>query len=188
MTLSNVPTFVIRDGVEDDFQACIQIDHSYETEYVWQVQMHHEDYRDEWNITLKVERLPRFIEIEYPADISRLRLTAPDNHCFLVAANRENTQIFGYLAMIHDRAHHFGQILDVVVTRPYRRFQIGTRLLNVARRWAKERYLTRILIQTQTKNFPAINFCQQSGFSFCGFNDRYFPNQDIAIFFSQSMR
>jgi hypothetical protein len=43
-------------------------------------------------------------------------------------------------------------------------------------------------IEIQTKNYPGIIFCQQRGFAFCGFNDRLFPNQDIAVFFSQALR
>lgn len=79
-------------------------------------------------------------------------------------------------------------IHQIVVSSAYRRRGIASRLVNVARQWAKEHQLNRLMIETQTKNFPLINFCQNNGFAFCGFNDRYFPNQDIAVFFSTSLR
>jgi hypothetical protein len=39
----------------------------------------------------------------------------------------------------------------------------------------------------QTKNYPAISFCQKHGMTFCGFNDRHFANQDIALFFALAL-
>lgn len=191
---ASASNLVIRDGLETDIATCLALDHTYETDTVWQMQIGREEYRDQWSINLRAERLPRTLETVYPADEARLRLALPSAHCFLVAVSRAaepdrgNAPLFGYLTMTHDPAYQVGFVRDLVVSRPYREGQIGTRLLNVARRWAKERSVTRLMIQTQSKNYPAISFCQHSGFTFCGFNDRYFLNQDIAVFFSQSMR
>ncbi len=179
---------VIRDGLETDIASCTALDHTYETDTVWQMQSHHEDYRDEWEITLRLERLPRVIEVTYSPDENRLRATLPPHHCFIVAVSRDQTEIFGYLTMHNDIIRHIGQIEDIVVARALRRHDIGKRLVNAARQWAKEHQITRLTLHTQTKNVPAITFCQRIGFQFCGFNDRYFPNQDIAVFFSQSIR
>jgi GNAT superfamily N-acetyltransferase len=76
----------------------------------------------------------------------------------------------------------------VVVSYPYRRHRIGARLLTVARQWASEHGLIQILAEIHTQNHPGIAFCQQAGLKFCGFNEQYFPNHDIAIFFGQSLR
>jgi len=40
----------------------------------------------------------------------------------------------------------------------------------------------------QSKNNPAIRMANKLGFSFCGFRDHYFPNQDLALFFSRFVR
>lgn len=188
MTQSDKPNFKICDGEVEHIQKCLELDHTYETEYVWQMQLRHEDYRDERNISLKLERLPRVIEIDYPANERYLALTAPINHCFLVAGNQDLSEVYGYLTMFHDQAHQLGQVLNIVVSREYRRRQFGSRLLNAARKWAKINQISRMIMETQTKNYPAISFCQKNGFSFCGFNDHYFPNQDIAVFFSHFVR
>jgi hypothetical protein len=45
-----------------------------------------------------------------------------------------------------------------------------------------------VTLETQTKNYPGILFSQANGMVFCGFNDRYFSNGDIAVFFSQTLR
>jgi GNAT superfamily N-acetyltransferase len=143
---------------------------------------------DGWLIQFKPERLPRALEIAYPPDDARLRAALPTEHGFFVATRKDAGEIMGYLTMLHDRVHQAGFVSDVVVSRAYRRHGIGARLLKVAARWAKEHGLTRLILETQTKNYPAIQFCQASGFTFCGFNDRWFPNQDIAVFYSQSLR
>ena len=90
--------------------------------------------------------------------------------------------------MWRDDANQLVRIRDLVIGREHRGQKLGTKLLNVARRWARIRQIRQIIIETQTKNYPAILFCQNSEFEFCGFNDQYFRNQDIAVFFGQTLR
>ena len=40
----------------------------------------------------------------------------------------------------------------------------------------------------QSKNFPAICFAQKHGLNFCGYNDRYYHNQDLALFFGMVLK
>lgn len=184
--MSEIVSFVIRDGLERDIPVCLKLDHHYETDVVWQVQMSDETGH---RIDFKTERLPRTLEAVYPANEDRLRAVLAPEQCFLVATLREDeAEVLGYLAMRSDPLYRIGQIHDVVVSRQYRHRQIATRLTKIARRWAKEHHLTRLMIETQTTNYPGIRFCEAAGFTFCGFNDRYFPNRDIAVFFSQSIR
>lgn len=178
---------VIRDGVEADVPRCVALDHSYEAEYVYQIQIN-ADEENGWSIVLRKERLPRSVEMAGMADPSRLKLAVPDAECFLVAQQRETGDILGYLAMQHDRRHRLGLIHDLVVDRPERRQQIGSRLFGAARIWAKEQQITRINVEIQSKNVQGVLFFEGLGFNFCGYNDRHFPNQDVALFFSTSLR
>jgi GNAT superfamily N-acetyltransferase len=178
--------FVIRDGLEKDIEACLGLDHHYETDFVWQMNI--DERGGQWTIAFNKQRLPRTLETVYTADEHRLRLALPSEHCFLVAVDKESPEILGYMTMRHDPVYRSAWIQDIVVSAPYRRHRIGTRLVNVARQWAKEHQLDQISIENNTKNYTGIAFCQQIGFKFCGFNDQYFPNQDIAVFFSQSLR
>ncbi len=184
--MSATVNFVIRDGLARDIPDCLQLDHSYETEYVWQMQINGEDG---WRIDFKTERLPRALDVFYEPNEERLRAGLTPDQCFLVATTHEaDPEIIGYLSMRADRQYGIGLVQDMVVSRPYRRHQIATRLTKIAGRWAHERQLLSLMIETQTKNYPSIRFCEAVGFAFCGFNDRYFPNRDIAVFFSQSIR
>jgi ribosomal protein S18 acetylase RimI-like enzyme len=46
----------------------------------------------------------------------------------------------------------------------------------------------RIILEMQPKNYPAIKLTQKLGFELCGYNDHYYANQDIALFFSKWLR
>lgn len=178
-------SFLIRDGLESDIPACLQLDHHYETDLVWQMTV--DEKPGHWQIGFLNQHLPRTLETQYLANAERLRLTLPTDHCFLVAVTRDTHDPLGYLSMRNDPVYGIARIHDLVVSLPYRRQRIGTRLLTIARQWAKEHGLTKLMIEAATQNFPGIVFAQQSGFRFCGYNDHYFPNQDIAVFFSQSL-
>ena len=80
------------------------------------------------------------------------------------------------------------EIQDLNVLPQHRRRGIGTALMTHARRWAWDQGLQEILAETTTKNYPALCFYQKLGFQFCGFNDHYYTNQDIALFFVQVLR
>jgi len=175
----------IRDGLESDIPACLALDHRFETDFVWQMTLVGEGHR--WQIAFNRQHLPRTLEGLYPADERRLRLALPPDQCFLVLVRRDEPEILGYLTMSSLPAHRLARIHDLVISHPYRRNRLGTRLLNVARQWAREHALERLVIEARTQNYPGIVFCQQSGFQFSGYDDQYFPNRDIAVFFSQSL-
>ncbi len=179
--------FILRDGVETDIVKALQMDHQYETDFVWQVQVERDDPHY-CQMTFRSERLPRVLQAVCPQSEARLRLAMQAEHCFLVAAERESGDVLGYLAMFSGTAHRIASVTDLVVDRAFRRKRIGSKLLNIARRWARETKHERLMVELQTRNFPAIAFCQASGMTFCGYNDRYFDQQEIAVFFGQTLR
>jgi GNAT superfamily N-acetyltransferase len=185
--MTNPIALVIRDGLEADIAPCLALDHTYTTEYVWQVQFEHSDPQYH-QAMFKTERLPRTLEATYPADERRLRLALATQHCFLAAVDRDADSVLGYLVMSSIPARKVALIQDLVVDRSVRRRNIGGKLLTIARRWAREQHLERLIAEVQTRNYPAIQFCQTGGLVFCGYNERYFDNQDIAVFFGQSLR
>jgi GNAT superfamily N-acetyltransferase len=218
MTLPQSLSLIIRDGIADDIAACLALDHSYQTDHVWQLQILSEE-NQRWQLELRRERLPRMLTELFAANGERVRSALPSDQCFLVAANRvayaahtpasfdetsdaldEETvpampsvtatqdEVIGYLTLWRDGAYRMGWIRDLVIARPYRRHQLGSRLLNVARTWARDHKLTRLMLAIPSKNDPAITLALRNGFTFCGYNDRYFPNQDIAMFFGQAIR
>jgi GNAT superfamily N-acetyltransferase len=173
--------FVIRDGMESDIPGCLALETAYTTDYVWQMTVDPES--SQRSISFKTDHLPRSMDVDYPISEHRLRTS----QCFLVAVGRDDPAILGLLTMSPIPARRTALIHDIVVSQPFRRHRIGTRLLNVARRWAEEHQLISLIAETQTKNYPGILFCQKASMSFCGYNDHYFDNQDIAVFFGQTL-
>ncbi|MBZ0294456.1 MAG: GNAT family N-acetyltransferase [Anaerolineae bacterium] len=184
--MSNTLSLLIRDGVKTDIERCLALDHTYHTEYVWQMRSSQES--DHHQITFVRERLPHQITLEYPHNESRLQAALSSQHGFVVAANRDDDEILGYLSLHNDPVYRIAYLQDIVVSQPYRNKRIGMRLINVARQWSREHQLMILTVEVQTKNYPGIAFCQQSGLTFSGYSDHHFLNQDIAVFFSQSLR
>lgn len=210
-------TFIIRDALDSDLAACLALDHRYSSDYVWQMNIQQatgewlvsfkterlprlleaeyltSDHR--LRLTLPSDQCLLVAVRREAASVLPDVLNEPEDNGNLGDQIEDapppplsDNTVLGYLSMRHEPARQVGWIQDFVVDREYRRMGIGTRLLKVARRWAYEHAITRLMVETQTRNFPSISFCLSSGFAFCGYNDRYFENQDIAIFFGQTLR
>ena len=65
---------------------------------------------------------------------------------------------------------------------------IGTALVLAAQNWSMQRMNRRITMEIPSKNYPAIKLAMKLGFEFSGYNDAYYPNKDIALFFSRFMK
>src|SRR5215468_2759595 len=112
-------SFLIRDGLESDITACLELDHHYETDLVWQMTV--DEKPGQWQIGFLNQHLPRTLETEYHPSAERLRLALPANQCFLVAVTREASEPLGYLTMRNDPVYGIARIHDLVVSLPYRR-------------------------------------------------------------------
>jgi len=77
---------------------------------------------------------------------------------------------------------------DIVVNFPIRRQGIGTALVYAAQNWSIQRSNRRITMEIPSKNYPAIKLAMKLGFDFSGYNDSYYPNKDIALFFSRFLK
>jgi GNAT superfamily N-acetyltransferase len=77
-------------------------------------------------------------------------------------------------------------VLDLAVQPSIRRQGIGTALVLAALEWTGAQTKSqRMILGMQTKNYPAINLALRMGFDYCGYIDHYYPNRDIAIFFTK---
>jgi GNAT superfamily N-acetyltransferase len=94
----------------------------------------------------------------------------------------------GYISLMLGIAPLTAWVTDLVVRRRLRRQGIGAALLMAAQDWGLQHYARNLVLEIQPKNFPAIQLAQKLGFDLCGYNDRYFANHDIALFFAKSLR
>jgi len=164
-------------------ESLTELDHNYTTEYVWQMDLDQEG--GQTLVRFRESRLPRVMTVSYPQSSAALTKTWKRQAAFLVAHEEED--VLGYISMASDIAPETLWVTSLAVTNLKRRQGIGTQLILAAQAWAKKNDHHRIVLEMQSKNFPAIRFAQNLAFEFCGYNDRYYKNQDIALFFAKQL-
>jgi RimJ/RimL family protein N-acetyltransferase len=183
--MSNTPNFLIRDAIENDIPTCLAMDDAYRTEYVWQTSINQDN--EQTQIVFRKQRLPRVLEDKHLSNATRLKQALDKNQCFIVITNPEDKTLIGYLTMQVDPIYQIAYLQDIVIDRPHRRNHLASRLVAISKQWAQENRLNKIIFEIPTTNYPCIQFCLQNGFTFCGFNDQYLPNQDIVVLFAQQL-
>lgn len=177
-------SFDIRPAVATDLPPLIGIDHSNSSEYVWQL-----DVRSEPNqvtANFREVRLPRSVTVAYPRNPSALADEWTKRDVFLVALQGEIH--VGYIGAVEEHVSAVAWITDIAVEPIVRRRGVASNLLTAVQAWALERGVRRIVLETQSKNHPCIRLAQKFGYEFCGYNDQYYPTQDVALFFGRALK
>jgi len=172
---------IIRPVALADLTLLAEIDHSYHTDYVWQMELN--SRQSEVVVSFREVRLPRSMRVEYPRDISdQGEGWQYRPGCFVAEIEGEP---IGYISLDSVNVPNIFNVLDLVVIRRFRRHGVGIALLQAAETWAIKEKATQLILQMQSKNYPGICLANKLGFEFCGYNDHYYVNQDIAIFFAK---
>lgn len=179
-----MPQLNVRPAQSADLPAILAIDPTYSTDYVWQMEAREEGPTTQ--VTFRNVRLPRSVRVSLPRDPQHLQEAWSQRVCFLVA--EEGGLVQGYLHLTLAAVPATGWIADLGVVQRVRRTGVGTVLLASAVQWARANNLQRLVLEMQSKNYPAICFAQKNGLTFCGYNDRYYPNQDVALYFAATLK
>jgi ribosomal protein S18 acetylase RimI-like enzyme len=179
-----MPQVQVRPATSADLPALTALDHSYTTENVWQMETRPE--AEAVHVTFRQVRLPRSVRVSPPRDPHALAEAWNRRVCFLVAEEAGHLQ--GYLNLSLAGVPGTAWISELGVERRVRHMGVGSVLLAAALQWARANGLLRVVLETQSKNYPAICFAQKHGLVYCGYNDRYYPNQDVALFFGANLK
>jgi len=174
----------LRPARPEDLPFCLTLDATTTTQEVWQVDARTED--EARTLAFRRLRLPRPVELAYPRDPSFLLSCWQKDDLVLVAIKGET--LSGYLDLAITPWQQTAAIHNLVVDRAQRRQGIGRRLLVAARTWASDQGLRVLLAETTTRNLPAIAFFERCGLTLCGYNDRHYPDGEIALFFALNLR
>jgi ribosomal protein S18 acetylase RimI-like enzyme len=190
---------LIRPATLTDLSACLALDANSQTDHVWQMEAREE--QGGIAVRFYTVRLPRIMHVVYPRHREDLLscweqgttlLVATTERPFELAQGRSGTgnpgQVLGYCQLDEHSWQRAGWLSHLIVDRPFRRRGVGSAMLEASTAWARKKEMERLMIAVQTKNYPAISFCEKHRFVFCGFNDHYFSNRDIALFFSLKVR
>lgn len=186
-----MPEIEIRPAEPDELNAVLALNPHFASEYVWQMELDPQGGQSGGRFTpliavrFRQVRLPREVRVEYPRSTSLLSEELPRRSGLLVGelAGR----LVGYAALSLGRAPGAVWVTDLVVDRPFRRQGIGTGLLLAVSEWAATMDESTVILEMQPKNYPAIQLADKLGFDFCGYNDIYYGNHGIGIFFRKSI-
>lgn len=173
--------FKVRSFELADLPALIEIDHSYHTDHVWQMELESSD--ESVSVKFREIRLPRSMKVDYPRSVDLFADTWKEKDVVLVAESEEEP--VGYLALSRGGAPGISLVTDFAVLRRFRRHGVGSALVRGGFVWLEQNKGGQLILEMQSKNYPAICLAYKLGFEFCGYSDRYYRNQDIALFFAK---
>ncbi len=176
----------VRPATPDDLPRLAAFDHGYSTDYVWQMELRDDSNAGQIEVTFRPVRLPRPMRVASNRLPEQLAEDWQRRACFLVA--EQDGQPRGYINLRLALVPETAWVTDCVVERRFRRSGVGSVMLAAAAQWARSNRLKTLILEMQSKNYPAICFAQKQGMSFCGYNDRYYPNQDVALFFGTALK
>jgi len=170
----------IRPAISTDIPKMIALDHNYATTHVWQLTLDLTEVQTQ--ISFREVRLPREVHVNYPRLIRGLADDWTKRDALLLA--EEGEEIRGYISLRLGLAPASVWVEDLVVDRLQRRNGIGSALVLASQDWCARKGSHRLTLEMQPKNYPAIQFAYKLGFEFSGYNDKFYRDQEIAIFFS----
>ena len=176
--------FEIRPANATDISHLMAIEHSCMSDYVWQLELR----RDAGQViaNFREVRLPRSISVAYPRNPSSLGDEWKHRGAVMVALN-ENAPI-GYICVTEEQTSSLAWVTDIVVAPDHRRKGAASALLTGAQAWASARNVRHLILEMQSKNQACIHLALKFGYEFCGYNDQYYPTQDVALFFGRVLK
>jgi len=179
-----MPEIEIRPANENDIPLLASIDHDYKSNYVWQMDLVHDE--SQFGVNFREIRLPRPMKVAYPRNPDGLIQDWESRSVVLVGILAGEP--VAYISLSEGMAPTTAWVTDLVVDTTFRRQGIASALVMAGQEWGSQRRNRRLVLEMQSKNMAAIRMAQKLGFEFCGYNDHYYENQDIALFFAQFLR
>lgn len=174
----------IRPTIATDLPRLMGFDHSVTSESVWQLEVRRET--GQVATTFREVRLPRAIVVKYPHNTFSLADDWVNRSMMYTALNGSDP--VGYISLLERGTASTVWVMDLVTDASNRRKGVASALLATGQTWALSRSHGRFILEMQSKNLPAIRLAQKSGFEFCGYNDQYYLNKDVSLFFAKVLK
>ena len=108
----------VRPANAEDIKVISNFDHSFSTDYVWQVELR-EEQGNGIGINFRQARLPRSVRVMYPRDAETLAAVWTQRRLFIVA--EVESQVRGYLSVMEGTMNDTGWVAEFAVERKVRR-------------------------------------------------------------------
>jgi GNAT superfamily N-acetyltransferase len=174
----------LRPTVATDLSRLMSFDHSITSDSVWQLELR----RDAGQVaaTFREVRLPRSVTSTYPHNPFALADDWVKRSMMYTAFIGQDSA--GYISLLERGIDSVVWVTDLVVNVANRRQGVASAMLAAAQDWAAGRSHRRLILEMQSKNLPGIRLAQKFGYEFCGYNDHYYLNQDVALFFAKAIK
>lgn len=186
-----MPEIEIRPAIAADIPLLSALDNLYTSENVWKMELQFEGKEGSASgpirtVNFRQMRLPRAVRVAHPRSPKALAADWTDRSGLLVASL--GGKPIGYVSLDLNMGANTTWVTELVVDRQLRRQGIGSALMLAALEWGMNMGSQNLVLEMQPKNYPAIRLAQKLGFELCGYNDRFYANQEIGIFFGRTLR
>ena len=198
-----LPAIDVRSVTISDAPALHKLDYSFETDRIYALRVNGDMApKDDtlqvpdkpalafelWEIAVDLPLYKSFREFEHKLEEVETRLSSVDGGYVALA----DGEVAGAILLKREEWRSITRVEDIIVGRQYRRFGIGSLLLNCASDWARNRGCWAIELETQNVNYPAIQFYLRNGLEVWSIHQHYYPpgpvEHEIAIFMGKKLR
>ena len=198
-----LPTIDVRSVTIADTPALHKLDYSFETDRIYTLRVSgllspNEDTTQTldrpalayelWETTVDPPLYKSYREYDHTAEEVEARLNSVDGGYVALADGK----IAGVVLLNLEAWRSVVRIEDIIVGRQFRRYGIGSLLLNCASDWARNRGCWAIVLETQNVNYPAIQFYLRNGWEVWSVYQHFYPpgsvEHEVAIFMGKRLR
>jgi GNAT superfamily N-acetyltransferase len=197
------PTIDVRSVSVADALALHQLDYSFETERIYTLRVsgilaqsdNSPNVPDKpalafelWETLVDLPLYKSYREYDRTLEEVEAKLSNIDGGYVALA----DGQVAGVVLLNVEEWRSVARIEDIIVGRHFRRYGIGSLLLNCASDWARNRGCWAIVLETQNVNYPAIQFYLRNGLEVWSIHQHFYPpgsaEHEVAIFMGKKLR
>ena len=198
-----LPAIDVRSVAMTDALALHKLDYSFETDRIYSLRGNGKLAQNDdvlqtldkpalafelWETPVDPPLYKSFREYEHRLEEVESRLSSVEGGYVALAGG----QIAGVVLLNVEQWRSVARIEDIIVGRQFRRYGIGSLLLNCASDWARNRGCWAIVLETQNVNYPAIQFYLRNGFKAWSVHQHFYPpgpvEHEVAIFMGKRLR
>ncbi len=198
-----LPAIDVRSVAMTDALALHKLDYSFETDRIYSLRVNGKLAQNDdvlqtldkpalafelWETPVDPPLYKSFREYEHRLEEVESRLSSVEGGYVALAGG----QIAGVVLLNVEQWRSVARIEDIIVGRQFRRYGIGSLLLNCASDWARNRGCWAIVLETQNVNYPAIQFYLRNGFEAWSVHQHFYPpgpvEHEVAIFMGKRLR
>jgi GNAT superfamily N-acetyltransferase len=198
-----IPRINVRAVHVDDAQSLYELDNSFETDRIYTLRTHGQLVQGDntaritdkpalsfelVETTVEPPRYKDYCKFEGTLDDVKARLERPEAGYVALA----DDQVAGVVLLNVEEWRSVARVEELIVGRQFRRYGIGSLLLNCASDWARKHGCWAIVLETQNINYPAIQFYLRNGLEIWSIQQHFYPpgpeEHEVAIFMGKKLR